>query len=94
MLESELTIMIIQAFNKEKAMSKKQVPELIRERYSAGLTQGWLNAFVRRQLDALRIYCCLPQEDVCLTVPRQHIKHTLSTSNQLRRESSPSSSSI
>jgi hypothetical protein len=40
MLESELTTMIIQAFNKGKSMTRMHVFELVRERYSAGLTKG------------------------------------------------------
>jgi hypothetical protein len=72
--ESELTTMIIQAFNEGKAMTKRQVIELVRERYSAGLTKGWLNTFVGHHLDALQIYGSLPQEDIRLTIPRDNIE--------------------
>jgi hypothetical protein len=71
--------MIIQAFNKGRTMTKRQVLELVREGYSAALTKGWLNAFIGRHLDAFQICRSLPQEDTGLTVPREpleaHIEH-------------------
>jgi hypothetical protein len=52
---------------------------LVREGSSARLTKGWLNAFVGRLPDALQICRSLPQENTCLTVPREyleaHIEH-------------------
>jgi hypothetical protein len=66
--------MIIQAFNEGKAMTTKQILELVRERYSAGLTKGWLNAVVGRHLDALQICRSLTQENMRLTVPREHLE--------------------
>jgi hypothetical protein len=74
MSESELTTMTIQAFNEGKAMTRKQVLELVRERYPVGLTKGWLNAFIGRHLDALHICHSLTQEDTRLTVPREHLE--------------------
>jgi hypothetical protein len=52
--------MTIQAFKDGKAMMKRQVPEFVHERYSAGLTKGWLNAFVGCHLGALSLYRSLP----------------------------------
>jgi hypothetical protein len=73
MLEPKLTIMIIQAFKERKVMTKRHLLELVGERYSAGLTKGWLNVFLGRRLDALQISRSLPQEDLHLTVPREHL---------------------
>jgi hypothetical protein len=73
-LESELTAIILQAFNEGKAMTKRQVLALVRERYSPKLTKGWLHAFVARHLDALQVCRSLPQEDTRLTVPREHLE--------------------
>jgi hypothetical protein len=70
--ESKLTTMIIQAFNEGEAMTKRQILELVRERYSTGLTKVWLNAFVGCHLDTLHICRLLRQEDTRLTVPRGH----------------------
>jgi hypothetical protein len=53
MSESKLVTMINYAFKEGKAMMKRQVLELVRERYSSGLIKGWLNAFVGPHLDAL-----------------------------------------
>jgi hypothetical protein len=73
MLEPQLTTMIIQAFKERKAMTKRYFLELVGQRYYAGLTKGWFNAFVGRRLDALQICRSLPQEDLYLTVPRKHL---------------------
>jgi hypothetical protein len=74
MFESELTTMIIQAFNEGKAMTRMQFLERVREGYSAALTKGRLNAFIGRHLDAFQICRSLPQEDTGLTVPREPLE--------------------
>jgi hypothetical protein len=71
--------MTIQAFNEGKVMKKRHFIEIVRERYSAGLTKGWLNAFVGRHLDTLQICSSPPQEDAYLLVPRDLLGVTLRT---------------
>jgi hypothetical protein len=72
--ESEPTTVIIQAINEGKAMTRRQILELVCERYSAGVTDGWLSDSVGRHLDGLQIYRSLPQEARQLTVPREHLE--------------------
>jgi hypothetical protein len=55
-------------------MTRRQILELVRERYCVGLTEGWLNAFVGRHPDALQICRSLPHADIRLTVPREHLE--------------------
>jgi hypothetical protein len=75
-------------------MMKRQTLELVRESYCAGLTRGWLNAFVWRHLDALQICRCLPQEDTILTVPREHLEAHIEHMKSVWQESSANSPSI
>jgi hypothetical protein len=54
MLDSELTTMIIQAFNNGKAMMRRRALELVCESYYAALTMGLLTTFIGRHLDAFQ----------------------------------------
>jgi hypothetical protein len=47
---------------------------LVRERYSAGLTKGWPNAFTGCHPDTLQICHSLPQEDTKLTNAMKHLE--------------------
>jgi hypothetical protein len=71
--EPELATIFLQAFNKGKAMTRRQVRALDHQPYSPNLTKRWLYAFPGRHFDALQICRCLPQEDTCLTVRREHV---------------------
>jgi hypothetical protein len=66
--------MIIQGFKERKVMTKRQVLELVHERYSAGITSVCLNAFALSRDHALQISRSLPQDDTPLTVPRKHLE--------------------
>jgi hypothetical protein len=92
--EPELTTMIIQPFKEGKAMIKMEFLGLARERYSAGLIKGWLNAFVGRHFDALQTFLSLPQGDRYQTAPREDLDAYIEYMKALVVESSPSSSSI
>jgi hypothetical protein len=92
--DPERATMIIQPFKEGKAMIEMQLLGLVRERYSAGLIKGWLNAFVGRRNDALQIFLSLPQGDRCQTAPREDLDAYIEHMKALVVESLPSSSSI
>jgi hypothetical protein len=52
---------------------------MVRERYDRVLTDGWVNAFIGRHLDALKTCRSLAQEDTRLTVPRVQLEEHIQT---------------
>jgi hypothetical protein len=47
---------------------------MVHKEYNPRLTKGWLNAFIGRHLDQMKICRSLPQEDARLIVPRTYLE--------------------
>ena len=77
--EADLVAHILEAFRAGKTMTRKELLQMVRERYDHALTDGWVNAFIGRHLDALKCCRSLPQEDTRLTVPRVQLEEHIQT---------------
>jgi hypothetical protein len=47
---------------------------MVHKEYNPRLTKGWLNAFIGRHLDQMKVCRSLPQEDARLIIPRAYLE--------------------
>jgi hypothetical protein len=72
--EVDLVTHLLEVFRAGRAMTRKELLQMVREQHDTGLTPGWVNAFIGHHLDALQTCRSLLQNDTRLTVPRSHLE--------------------
>jgi hypothetical protein len=77
--EADLVAHVVEAFRAGKAMTRKELLQMVRERYDRPLTDGCVNAFIGRHLEALKTCRSLSQEDTQLPVPRVQLEEHIQT---------------
>jgi hypothetical protein len=75
--EATLVSIILEAYQDKEAMDRKQLLNLVRERFNPTATKGWINTFIAWHLDASQTCRSLPQEDVRLMVPRVQLEERI-----------------
>jgi hypothetical protein len=51
--EVDLVTHLLEAFRAGRAMTRKELMQMMRKQHDTGLTPDWVNAFIGRHLDAL-----------------------------------------
>jgi hypothetical protein len=77
--KADLIAHVVETFRAGKTLTRKEQLEMVRERYGRALTDGWVNAFIGRHLDALKTCWSLPQEDTRLPAPRVQLEEHIKT---------------
>jgi hypothetical protein len=77
--EVDLLTHLLEAFRAGRAMTRKELMQMVRKQHDPGLTLGWVNAFIGRHLDALKTCRSLPQDAMRLTVPRSQLEEHIQT---------------
>jgi hypothetical protein len=77
--EPTLMRIVVETYHDNQAMTRRQLLNLVRERFNPAMTKGWIITFVGTQMDALRPCRSLPQEDVRLMVPRVQLEEYITT---------------
>jgi hypothetical protein len=73
-VETAIVILLLEAFRNGKAMTPKELLQIVRERYNPKLAKGWVHSFIGRHLDELQLARSFPHEDTCMTVPRAYLE--------------------
>jgi hypothetical protein len=77
--EADLIRLLLEVFGTDKAMMRKQLLQVIHERYNSKLTRSWINMFIHHHLDTVQTCLFLLEEDTLLSVLRAHLKNHIKT---------------
>jgi hypothetical protein len=75
--EADLVTLLVEVFQAGKAMTRKQLQQIVREGHNLKLTCGWGNAFIGRHFDGVHTCRSLPQKDRRVAIPRAHLAESI-----------------
>jgi hypothetical protein len=61
--EAAIIASVLESFQTGKPLTQKQLLDMVHEEYNPRLTKGWLNAFICRHLDPMKVCRSLPHQD-------------------------------
>jgi hypothetical protein len=61
-------------YESNRAFTRKQLLSYVASTFDNSVTKGWVNSFIGRHLDELKVCQSFPQEDTRFLIPRDYLK--------------------
>jgi hypothetical protein len=71
--ENQILQKLKDQYESNSAFTRNQLMGYVSENFDKSISRGWLNAFIGRHLDEIKVCRSFPQEDSRFVIPREHL---------------------